>query len=431
MKNISICIPTYSRASKLKVLLEFLKNRAHLGFELVIGDNHSNDNTESVVNEYADCFNGFKYIKRKENIGVSRNIDSILRVASRKYLYVLSDDDFVFTEALQVMAGILDSNAEIVAVTGGYLSLRAPDLSLVMDYSDAIASIIKKNQQEYVFKNMSVCDGHPLMRRDIFHRYCSYQDRTFGLTPMFMTLLCHGDVVVINKPIFQHITCSESLTGSMTEPWFIDMGMSDIEIAKSQINKDIQGWSLEQTRNDLSRLFYFQAARMAWNKSDYLLLWFFLCRCKVIGAVSEELLVKCEHLFMHDFVLARIVQIVKDIDCSHLIYIDSPHVIALVNCLKIIFPSFVFEVLNEHTNRFLSSMLIADRHNEELACQFPTAYMLNIEDLINKYRLTAYPVAHFLDNERITLQFKDPNSLVLLAEETGAIQRLCALYSEA
>ncbi len=85
MKKFSICIPTFNRAHTLRICLSYLAGFSSKDFELIIGDNCSSDNTAEVVSEFADIFPHMIYVQRKENIGFARNMDSILRIATREY----------------------------------------------------------------------------------------------------------------------------------------------------------------------------------------------------------------------------------------------------------------------------------------------------------------------------------------------------------
>ena len=66
--TLSICIPTYNRAKHINNCLNsILLNELNNDFEIIISDNGSTDNTESIVHEYIDKL-PIKYFKNEENI---------------------------------------------------------------------------------------------------------------------------------------------------------------------------------------------------------------------------------------------------------------------------------------------------------------------------------------------------------------------------
>jgi glycosyltransferase involved in cell wall biosynthesis len=110
MFDISICITTYNRSSLLRQCLESLANFEDTSFELIIGDNASEDETQVIIAELKNKFPYFINVQHKTNIGFARNMDSILRHASRKYVYILNDDDIVFENALKLSETLMNVN---------------------------------------------------------------------------------------------------------------------------------------------------------------------------------------------------------------------------------------------------------------------------------------------------------------------------------
>lgn len=81
---VSICIPTFNRASCLEKFIksiiiqnEFIENKV----EIVISDNNSSDNTREVCEYYQKNYSNFKYYKNEENIG-DKNFPFVLSKAS-------------------------------------------------------------------------------------------------------------------------------------------------------------------------------------------------------------------------------------------------------------------------------------------------------------------------------------------------------------
>lgn len=429
MKNISICIPTFNRADTLKVVLGHLAGFASRDFEVIIGDNQSTDHTASVVREFEGVFSRLVYVKRPQNVGFARNMDAIVRRATRDYVYVLADDDLVYEAALVLMAGVLDGNPNVVAVTGPYNSTRKADTGYTVDYSDATATILKRNQHAGLFANLSYCDAHPFMRREVFARHCAYEDRTGALIPLYTKLLTLGDLVVVSKPIFQHVTTTVSLTSSMTEAWFIDMGMADIELARAMLPADPEGWNLWTAKGRLTQLFYFQAARMAWNRHNYPLLWLMLQRCKAVGVGSDELLAKCEFSFMHDFIAQRIGRTLSDLGCTRIVHEETPAVLSVLPALRQQCPALTFHPWDPREIDDGDTALLCENTARRAAEAPPLAPMLGLQDAFDALRLTPHPARLWVEGERLALRYTEQTGNDLLSQDTGAFQRLCAPYS--
>ena len=106
MNNIylTIGIPTYNRFKKLEKTVENVLSqieadvRLRLGVEILVHDNNSSDKTEKVINNFNNKI--ITYHKHKNNLGFDSNVDSIFKSAKGKFVWILSDDDFLFEKSI-------------------------------------------------------------------------------------------------------------------------------------------------------------------------------------------------------------------------------------------------------------------------------------------------------------------------------------------
>lgn len=115
---LSICVPTYNRAKYLAcLLLDFTAQAGELGFsyELLIGDNASDDNTADVARRYASKL-PIRYFRRPKNVGVYHNISQLYRAAKGRYVVYLADDDILIMGTLGRYIGYLEEHPDVGAV---------------------------------------------------------------------------------------------------------------------------------------------------------------------------------------------------------------------------------------------------------------------------------------------------------------------------
>ena len=91
--EINIAIPTYNRADMLRLSLESALSQDYENFRITILDNASTDDTQALVNSYAD--KRITYIRNKKNIGQFRNWNRALDINECPYIMVLQDDDLI------------------------------------------------------------------------------------------------------------------------------------------------------------------------------------------------------------------------------------------------------------------------------------------------------------------------------------------------
>lgn len=108
---VSIGIPTYNRASSyLKDALRSAVNQTYKNIEIIVSDNCSPDNTESVVKEFSDS--RIRYFRQKHNIGANSNCNFCLEQSQGKYFLMLFDDDVVDDDFISTCLAAAKSHQE-------------------------------------------------------------------------------------------------------------------------------------------------------------------------------------------------------------------------------------------------------------------------------------------------------------------------------
>ena len=101
--TLSICIPTYNRSTHLGECLDAVLSSAKeykSKIEIVISDNASTDDTQTVVNEYMKMHSIIRYHRNVKNFGAGSNIYIVAEKASGEYVWVLGDDDKISDKAI-------------------------------------------------------------------------------------------------------------------------------------------------------------------------------------------------------------------------------------------------------------------------------------------------------------------------------------------
>lgn len=97
--KISIVIPTYNRASLLKKSVDSLLKQTYDNFEVIVVDDASSDNTESVMKKIKD--ERVKYIKLKKNSGACVARNTGIKASTGKYITFNDSDDEYLPEKLE------------------------------------------------------------------------------------------------------------------------------------------------------------------------------------------------------------------------------------------------------------------------------------------------------------------------------------------
>ena len=100
MIQIDLLIPTYNRSKELIENLVFLKGEigklsTNFSVRIIISDNASTDETQSVLNDFISENSGIKilYNRNTENIGLEKNMVKVLSLAESDFILWCGDDD--------------------------------------------------------------------------------------------------------------------------------------------------------------------------------------------------------------------------------------------------------------------------------------------------------------------------------------------------
>lgn len=151
MKNpkVSVCIPTYNYGRYLPEAIESVLNQTYTDFELLVLDDASQDDTESIVQSYVAKDSRIRYVRNSTNVGMVNNWNRCLELATGKYIkYLFGDDVFSSSLLLEKMTAILESDASISLVSSSRTIID--ENSRQIDICSFYSSDIKKDGKEVI-----------------------------------------------------------------------------------------------------------------------------------------------------------------------------------------------------------------------------------------------------------------------------------------
>jgi glycosyltransferase involved in cell wall biosynthesis len=92
---VSIGAPVYNGEDFIRQAIESVINQDYPNIEMVISDNASTDNTQSICEEYANKYPQIKYYRQPINQGMIANFNTSLELAQGSFFCWLSHDDFL------------------------------------------------------------------------------------------------------------------------------------------------------------------------------------------------------------------------------------------------------------------------------------------------------------------------------------------------
>jgi glycosyltransferase involved in cell wall biosynthesis len=120
--KVSVILPTYNRSDFILDSILSVLEQSFGNFEIIVVDDGSDDNTESVVNSIDD--DRVRYIKNEQNIGIVRSLNRGIDLAEGEYIARIDDQDKWIDEyKLEKQVDFLKSHPDHVLVgTGGIVN---------------------------------------------------------------------------------------------------------------------------------------------------------------------------------------------------------------------------------------------------------------------------------------------------------------------
>lgn len=113
---LSICIPTFNRGDFLQTCLSSvvseLQKNPDAAVEVVVSDNASTDDTESLCRGYQKKCPAIQYFRNPRNIG-TENFEAVIEHAEGEYCWFLGDDDAMAPGALRCVLDALKERRDI------------------------------------------------------------------------------------------------------------------------------------------------------------------------------------------------------------------------------------------------------------------------------------------------------------------------------
>lgn len=150
---LSICIPTFNRASVLKeTLLTYIQNKEfNEDVELIISDNASTDETQEVCLEIVKSHSNIKYYRNEENIR-DRNFIKVQNYANGKYIKLTNDWISPTEKSLKYIKDIIKKNIPSkrpIFFTNNYIFTRLKNTIIECNnldqYIQAISTYVTSN----------------------------------------------------------------------------------------------------------------------------------------------------------------------------------------------------------------------------------------------------------------------------------------------
>ena len=115
--RISVLIGIYNCASTLVEALDSLYAQTYQGFQIILCDDGSSDNTYQVAKDYASKHDNIILIKNEKNMGLNYTLNHCLEYADTEYIARMDGDDISLPNRFEKEINFLDKHPEYDVVS--------------------------------------------------------------------------------------------------------------------------------------------------------------------------------------------------------------------------------------------------------------------------------------------------------------------------
>lgn len=296
--EISICIPTFNRASHLNFMLENLCKQSlscDLEYEILISDNASSDDTQKIISNWGRKL-PIRSFRQEKNIGGVANTFFLFEQASAEFTVYVADDDYV--DMIQLASCLRDAqsmpNVGVVYTPWKIGTLDSPNnnqfynhhndfLIRKGNFPDLLSIILKFHifPEIFIFRSKLFLELLPITKENIVFDYFSIISECLNSFDIFFT------TKVFYTSVTQHPAGTRIQTGNEQAKFLWDSYRGGLEVLLGHSIKLVSSNAVQNFRENINS---FVAIRLSvairlrvFDNSDAIETYLLACRLRGLG----------------------------------------------------------------------------------------------------------------------------------------------------
>jgi glycosyltransferase involved in cell wall biosynthesis len=140
LPTVSICLPVYNGEQYLAQAIESALGQTVADFELLIGDDVSQDSSYDIISRYAKQDSRIIYWKNEANKGLFANYNETMRRSTGRYIKPFAQDDFFEANLLERMLSSFEANQQValVACARRIVDAQGKEKKIAREYAETV-----------------------------------------------------------------------------------------------------------------------------------------------------------------------------------------------------------------------------------------------------------------------------------------------------
>lgn len=203
-KLVSIVLPVYNGEKYLAKSIESVLNQTYNNLELIIVNDCSTDRSEDIILKYAATDSRIVYVKNQINSKLPQSLNNGFAIANGDYYTWTSDDNYYYSNAIEVMVSYLEMHPKTTLVYCDY--------NLINQTGDWIGHVAVGESDELYFDN--IVGACFLYRSSITYEIGQYDTNMFLVEDYeyWLRILIHGTINPLHVCLYDYRMHENSLT---------------------------------------------------------------------------------------------------------------------------------------------------------------------------------------------------------------------------
>lgn len=213
----------------LSQTLKSVCEQSAVGFDIIVLDNASEDNTKEVVEDLKKLYpqRNIKFVGADKNLGVEGNTQRAIDLVSKKWMMMFHDDDLMHPNYVEHAMETLNKTPDAIMAACTYNQMEEPDDKNWEIFSGKAYIVDSKNFSALLFSGVEHNFGSTIYRVDLFNDY-DFKKEVYGKIadrPILLEFSKRGTTVVLKEPYIRYRVhpgqdTSTNETGPYANEWF-------------------------------------------------------------------------------------------------------------------------------------------------------------------------------------------------------------------
>ncbi len=197
---VSVVLATYNGQSFLSAQLDSLLKQTHSALEIIIVDDHSDDQTWPIVLDYSKKDSRVKAFQNDRNLGYIKNFEKGISLTSARYIALCDQDDIWKEEKIELLlneikdADLCYCDSELIDAKGDSLKKNLSDIKNLAAYNSCLPFVIG-----------NCIAGHAILaKREMLLSAMPFPNGMVYDWWLAFYFACAGRISYVDKPLVQY-----------------------------------------------------------------------------------------------------------------------------------------------------------------------------------------------------------------------------------